>query len=38
MQEFWDDYEINQGVFVVKKHGEWVAGYNMEIIAGFVVG
>ena len=37
-QKFWDDYEINQNLFVVKKKGEWVAGYNMEIIACFVVG
>ena len=37
-QKFWDDYEVNGDLFVVKKHGEWVAGYNMEIIACFVVG
>lgn len=37
-QKFWDDYEINHGLFVVKKKGEWIAGYNMEIIACFVVG
>ena len=37
-QKFWDDYEVNGDLFVVKKNGAWIAGYNMEIIACFVVG
>ena len=31
-QRLWDDYEVNNGLFVVKKHGEWIAFYKMDII------
>ena len=34
---FWDDYEINDGLFIVKKNGAWIAGYKMSIIDCFVV-
>ena len=37
-QKFWDDYEVNNGLFVVKKHGEWIAFYKMDIIKCMVVG
>jgi len=31
-QKFWDDYEVNGNLFVIKKNGEWVAFYKMKII------
>ena len=37
-QKFWDDYEVNGDLFVVKKHGEWIAFYKMKIIDCMVVG
>ena len=37
-QKFWDDYEVNHGLFVIKKHGAWIAFYNLDIIAYMVVG
>ncbi len=37
-QKFWDDYEYNYGLFVVKKKGEWIAVYNMDCVACVVVG
>ncbi len=37
-QKLWDDYECNYGYFVVKKKGEWIAIYNMSIVACVVVG
>ena len=37
-QKFWDDYEVNNGLFVIKKHGEWKAFYQMDIIECVVVG
>ena len=24
-QRLWDDYEVNNELFVIKKHGEWIA-------------
>ena len=36
-QKFWDDYEVNDNLFVVKKHGAWIAFYSMDIIACMVV-
>lgn len=37
-QKFWDDYEVNQNLFVVKRKGAWIAFYNISIIACVVVG
>lgn len=37
-QKFWDDYEVNYGLFVIKKKGAWVAFYQMDIIECMVVG
>ena len=37
-QKFWDDYEVNGGLFVIKKDGAWVAFYQMDIIECMVVG
>lgn len=37
-QRLWDDYEINDGLFVVKKNGAWVAFYQIDLIACMVVG
>ena len=37
-QKFWDDYEVNHGFFIVKKKGAWIAGYNLDIVACWVVG
>ncbi len=36
-QKFWDDYEVNYGLFVVKKNGQWIAFYQMNIIECMVV-
>ena len=37
-QKFWDDYEYNYGLFVVKKKGAWIGAYNMDCVACVVVG
>lgn len=37
-QRFWDDYEVNGGLFVIKKKGAWVAFYQLDIIECMVVG
>jgi len=37
-QKFWDDYEINDGLFVVKKNEAWIAFYKMDLIDCMVVG
>lgn len=37
-QRLWDDYEVNYGLFVVKKDGAWIAFYQIDIIACVVVG
>jgi len=37
-QKFWDDYEVNDNLFVVKKKGARIAFYSMDIIACMVVG
>lgn len=37
-QKLWDDYEVNHGLFVVKKKGAWIAFYNMDIIDCACVG
>lgn len=31
-QKFWDDYEVNGNLFVIKENGEWVAFYKMKTI------
>lgn len=36
-QKFWDDYEINSGLFVVKKNEQWIAFYQMDIIECAVI-
>ena len=37
-QKFWDDYEYNYGLFVVKKNGEWVVAYNMDCVTCVEIG
>lgn len=37
-QKYWDDYEVNDGLFVVKKNDAWIAFYKMDIIDCMVVG
>lgn len=37
-QKFWDDYEVNGNLFVVKKHGAWIAFYQLDEISCMVVG
>ena len=37
-QKFWDDYEVNGGLFVIKKDGAWKAFYQLDIIECMVVG
>ena len=37
-QKFWDDYEVNDNLFVVKKKGALIAFYKMDIIDCMVVG
>lgn len=37
-QRLWDDYEVNYGLFVVKKNEAWIAFYNLDIIACMCVG
>lgn len=36
-KKFWDDYEVNHGLFVVKKNEAWIAFYNLDIIDCMVV-
>ena len=36
-QKFWDDYEVNHGLFVVKKNEAWIAFYRLDIIDCVVV-
>ena len=36
-QKYWDDYEVNNGLFVVKKNEAWIAFYNLNIIDCVVV-
>ena len=33
----WDDYEVNHGLFVVKKNEAWIAFYRLDIIDCMVV-
>lgn len=37
-QRLWDDYEVNGGLFVIKKKGAWLAFYQLDIIECMVVG
>lgn len=37
-KKYWDDYEVNGGLFVVKKNGAWIAFYQMDLIERMVVG
>lgn len=37
-QKYWDDYECNYGLFIIKKNGEWVAFYSLDMIAAMIVG
>ena len=37
-QKLWDDYEVNDGLFVIKKKGAWIAFYQIDLIACMVVG
>ena len=37
-QRLWDDYEVNNGLFVVKKDGAWIAFYQIDEISCMVVG
>ena len=37
-QRFWDDYEYNNGLFVVKRDGAWIGIYNMDVVACVVIG
>lgn len=36
-QKYWDDYEVNDGLFVVKKNDAWIAFYKMDIIDCMIV-
>lgn len=36
-QKFWDDYEVNYGLFVVKKNEQWIAFYSLDMIACTVI-
>lgn len=36
-QKFWDDYEVNYGLFVVKKNEQWIAFYSLDMIACAVI-
>lgn len=36
-QKYWDDYEINDGLFVVKKNEAWIAFYQLDLIACAVI-
>ncbi len=37
-QKLWDDYEVNDGLFVIKKKGAWIAFYQIDLIACMAVG
>lgn len=37
-QKLWDDYELNDNLFVVKRRGAWIGIYNMAIVACITVG
>lgn len=37
-QKLWDDYEVNGGLFVIKKKEAWIAFYQIDMIACTVVG
>lgn len=37
-QKLWDDYEVNYGLFVIKKKGVWIAFYQMDEISCMAVG
>ena len=37
-QKYWDDYEVNNNLFVIKKDGAWIAFYSLDMIACMVVG
>lgn len=37
-QKLWDDYELNYGLFVVKRNGAWIGIYNMDVVACVTVG
>lgn len=37
-QRLWDDYEVNDGLLVIKKNEAWVAFYQVDLIACMVVG
>lgn len=37
-QKYWDDYEVNGGLFVIKKNETWVAFYQIDLIACMVIG
>lgn len=37
-QKYWDDYEVNDGLFVIKKNGIWIAFYQIDLIACMAVG
>ena len=36
--KIWDDYEYNDGLFVVKRCGCWIGIYNMKCVDCVVVG
>ena len=36
--KIWDDYEYNDGMFVVKRRGCWIGIYNMKCVDCIVVG
>ena len=36
-KKLWDDYEINQTFFVVKRRGAWVYFYSLDEIAAVIV-
>lgn len=33
----WDDYCYGGPIFIIKKDGEWVGIYNMDIVASIIV-
>lgn len=37
-QKLWDDYEVNDGLFVIKKNGAWIGFYQIDEISCMVVG
>lgn len=36
-KKFWDDYEYNDGLFVIKKKGAWIYICNMDEVSCIVV-